>query len=118
MDGLEETEGTGGSDETRIGGMGGSGGSEETRDGRIGVERRGKKVSGYHRSKTNSEQKPGPRAPRMLQVPGSGRRRVMNSSRTTRTEAEERLPTLRRHCQEASSAWSARPRASRATSKP
>ena len=51
---------------------------------------------GYQRNRTSSEPKPGPMAARMLQVPGAGRARVMVISSTAKTEAEERLPMVRR----------------------
>src|SRR5262249_28076848 len=59
--------------------------------------------SGYQRSNTNSEQNPGPMAASKPSVPGSGRRFFITSSSTTRTEADDRLPTLRKHSHDASS---------------
>src|SRR5271168_2587030 len=57
----------------------------------------------YHSSKTNSAQKPGPIAASNPSVPGSGRRFFMTSSSTTSTEADDKLPVLRRQSQETSS---------------
>ena len=65
----------------------------------------------HHSRRSISELKPGPMAARMLLVPGAGRRCFMISSRTTRTEAEERLPTRRRTSQETSRSSRERPRA-------
>src|ERR1019366_7421641 len=58
----------------------------------------------YQCSNTSSEQKPGPIAASTLHSPALGRRSIMNFSSTARTEAEERLPVLRRLSHEALSA--------------
>src|SRR5271163_2453987 len=55
----------------------------------------------YQRNKTNSAQKPGPIAARMLNEPGSGRRLEKTSSRTSNTDVEEMFPTRRKQAHDA-----------------
>src|ERR1700761_8193085 len=64
------------------------------------------RAQGYapHRRSTSSEQKPGPIAARSPHVPGAGRQCCNVSSKTNKTEAEDRLPVLRRQLQETSRA--------------
>src|SRR5438270_1065766 len=57
----------------------------------------------YHCNNRSSEQKPGPMAAITPSVPGAGRRRFITSSNTTSTDADDKLPVLRRQSQDASS---------------
>src|ERR1700737_96569 len=74
-------------------------------------------IDSYHSSKTNSEQNPGPIAASKPSVPGSGRRFFMTSSSTTSTEADDKFPVLRKHCQETSSSPFFKPSASAVSSR-
>ena len=62
-------------------------------------------ASSYHSSSNISEQNPGPIAATTLRAPGFGRRCVITSSRTTSTEADDRLPT---RCSASHESWSCR----------
>src|SRR5580658_651514 len=55
----------------------------------------------YQRNKTSSAQNPGPIAARMLNEPGSGRRLVYTSPRTSNTDVEEIFPTRRKQAHDA-----------------
>ena len=59
----------------------------------------------------------GPIAARMLSDPGAGRRFLNTSSRTSKTDVDEMLPTLRRHSHEAARSVSVMPKASAVDSK-
>src|SRR5208337_4216869 len=68
--------------------------------------------SRYHWRRIISAQNPGPIAKRTPYVPDSGALFMRVSSRTRRTEAEERFPNRFRHSREVATASSGRPRVS------